>query len=182
MVGEGQMGASGDDEIAVAGEQPLTAEGLDLLDECLGIDDHRLAENASNPGTQDTRGDQMGDVFLPIDHDGVAGVGAAPPSGHDLGVFGEQVYDLALAFIAPLSADNNYDWHCVLRRRRHALVPGARAGTWFLVHVIMESKRNGTHGSPTLVDASRVAVPVAMPAQVELGQAEHDFAALRAPA
>jgi len=31
-------------------------------------------------------------------------------AGHNVEMFGQQVNDLALAFIAPLSADNNYDF------------------------------------------------------------------------
>ena len=122
----------------------------------------------------------MGDVFFPIDDDGVAGVSATAPARHDLGVFGEQVNDLTLAFIAPLSANDYYYWHLVLRPRRRAEKEAARAGMCFLVHVIMESKRNGTNRCASLVNTSGVGVPVTVPTQIQLGQPEHNLIAIGA--
>ena len=122
----------------------------------------------------------MGDILFSVDDDGVTGIGPTAPARHDVGVFGEQVNDLALAFIAPLSADDNYNWHFVLLRARlRTRKENASASICFLVHVIVESKRNGTNRRSALVDASSVAVPVPVPTQVELGQMKHDFVAVR---
>ena len=45
---------------------------------------------------------------LPIaHHHGVAGVGAALVAHDDVGLLGEDVDDLALAFVAPLGADDD---------------------------------------------------------------------------
>ena len=44
---------------------------------------------------------------LAADDDGVAGVVSAVVARHDLDLLGEQVDDLALAFVAPLAARHN---------------------------------------------------------------------------
>ena len=177
-MGKGQVRAPANHQIAVVRQQAMATEGADLLDQCVGVDDHALAQHASNAWPQNARRNQVRDVLFPVHDDGVAGVGAATPTRHHMGVFREQVDDLALAFIAPLSANNYYDWHLVLRLLARAEKPDAPTGMCFLVHVLMESKRNGTHGRTALVDASGVVVAVAVPAQVELGQAKHDFVAV----
>ena len=52
--------------------------------------------------------------------DGVAGVVAAVVAGHDLDLLREQVDDLALAFVAPLGAD---DRRCSAWSTRHCSEP-----------------------------------------------------------
>jgi hypothetical protein len=47
------------------------------------------------------------DEFLALDDDGVAGIVASGIAGHDGKVVGEHVDNLALAFIAPLRADDD---------------------------------------------------------------------------
>ena len=52
--------------------------------------------------------------------DGVAGVVAAVVAGDDVEAVGEQVDDLALALVAPLSAQNGHDFHGSTPRLRVA--------------------------------------------------------------
>ena len=63
------------------------------------------------PGWQHARRHQVRDELLAVDHQRVAGVGAAAVAHDDVGALGEQVDDLALAFIAPLGADDDDDGH-----------------------------------------------------------------------
>lgn len=51
--------------------------------------------------------DEVQDVFLRADEDGVAGVVAARVAHDDVGRLGEHVDDFAFALVAPLSADQN---------------------------------------------------------------------------
>ena len=55
-------------------------------------------------------------VGLVAHDDGVSGVVAPLAPGHDLGVLGQQVHQLALAFVAPLGAQHHA--HAVQLRRR----------------------------------------------------------------
>ena len=59
------------------------------------------------PRAQDAGGDEVQDVFRAADDDGVAGVVAALGADDDVGLLGEDVDDLAFAFVAPLGADQN---------------------------------------------------------------------------
>ena len=57
---------------------------------------------------------------LAVAHDRVAGVVAALEADDDVRPLGEQVGDLALAFVAPLGADENYSWHRMVSVRGRA--------------------------------------------------------------
>ena len=71
----------------------------------------------------------MEDEFFLPDLDRVAGVVAALGADDDIGLLGEDVDDLAFAFIAPLGADEN-GVHGKLRwrARTESLVPDASVG------------------------------------------------------
>src|SRR5690606_38231294 len=49
------------------------------------------------------------DVFLPADHQRVAGIVATLETCDGRGFLGQQVDDLALALVAPLGADDDYE-------------------------------------------------------------------------
>jgi hypothetical protein len=49
----------------------------------------------------------VADKGFAFDHHGVAGVVSALKTGNDRGVFGQDVYNLALALVAPLGTDDN---------------------------------------------------------------------------
>ncbi len=85
-------------------------EGVELGDQDFEIDDAPVADHARLPADDAAR--QGADlVGLVADHDGVACVRAALVAAHDVGVLGEQVDDLALAFVAPLRAHDHGSGH-----------------------------------------------------------------------
>ena len=85
-------------------------ERVELGDQHLEIDDAAVADDARDAADDAAR--QGADlVRLVADHDGVACVRAALVAAHDVGVLGEQVDDLALAFVAPLRAHNHGSGH-----------------------------------------------------------------------
>ena len=53
----------------------------------------------------------MQDRLFSVDDEGVAGIIAALKSDYDIRVLGEEVDDLALALISPLSSDDSYVGH-----------------------------------------------------------------------
>ena len=104
--------ALADDEVAIVAEQAARLALVDLLEEHLGIDDHAVAEHAAlAAAAQHARRDEVRDQLLPVDDERVAGVGAAAVADHDVGELGVEVDDLALAFVAPLGADDDYVGH-----------------------------------------------------------------------
>ncbi len=66
---------------------------------------------ASTPGRRMPLGDQLEDEFLFADENRVAGIVAALIARDDVEALGQQVDYFALAFIAPLRAENNYVAH-----------------------------------------------------------------------
>ncbi len=96
---------------AIADEQVLPdldpdfAQALDFADERDRIDHDAVADDADFAPPQNAGGNEVQDVFFSAVDDGVAGVVAALAADDDIGVAGEDVDDFALAFIAPLRAD-----------------------------------------------------------------------------
>ena len=68
---------------------------------------HAVADQAERVFAQDARRDQVQDGLLALDHQRVAGVVAALEAHDGADALGEQIDDLALAFVAPLRAQND---------------------------------------------------------------------------
>ena len=83
-------------------------EAVNLLDQRRKMDHDPIADNAGHAGMQNARRDQVQNRLLTIDNQGVAGVVAALKAHHSLCLLSQQVHDLALAFVTPLSADDHY--------------------------------------------------------------------------
>src|SRR2546423_1152591 len=98
---------------AVADQQVLAnfdsefAQSLDLLHQRDWIDDDAVADDASFAAPQNSRGDQMENVFRAAMNDSVAGVIPALAPDHDVRLGGKHIDDFAFAFVAPLRADEN---------------------------------------------------------------------------
>ena len=69
---------------------------------------HAVADQAKHAFAQDSRRNQMQHRFLAADDQRVAGVVAALETRDRADPLGQQVDDLALAFVAPLRAKNYY--------------------------------------------------------------------------
>ena len=104
VVGHDDVGLAADDEPARRHVHAPCPQGIHLLAQHLGIEHHAVADEAGGAGVQDAGGEQVHDGFFAADHQGMAGVVAALEPDHGLGRFGQQVDDLAFAFIAPLGA------------------------------------------------------------------------------
>ena len=89
-----------------------------LIDEADGVRDHAIADDAKFVFAEDARRHEMQDVFLSADENGVPGVVAAGVADDDVRIFGEHVNDFALAFVAPLGADENRVCHKFFRNPR----------------------------------------------------------------
>ena len=105
MMGEDDMGMVADQEVA-ANADAAGAKGFDLLEELFGIDDHAVGDDRLNAGPKHAGGQQGEFEGLAIDNDGMAGVGSAVETDHEVVLIGEQINDLALGLVAPLQADD----------------------------------------------------------------------------
>ena len=86
----------------------LGGEPVELREESLRVEHDPVADDATGPVVQDTRGNLVQDELGISDADGVAGVGSALVADHEIRPLGEHVDQLALAFVAPLGADDNH--------------------------------------------------------------------------
>ena len=78
---------------------------LQLLHEVERVHHDAVADDAVLAVVEDAAGDEVEDVLLAAHDDGVTGIGSALEARYDISLLGKEVYDLALAFIAPLGAD-----------------------------------------------------------------------------
>ena len=99
----------------------------DLLEQRVRIDHHAVAQHARLAGMADTGGHEVGDELLAVDHERVAGIRSAAVAHDDIGALGEQIDDLALALITPLSADDDDDRHQAFNSAINEAVSPARA-------------------------------------------------------
>ena len=96
-------------------EAPLELEApafdlLKLLHEVKRVHDDAVADYAVLAVVQNARGHEVENVFLVPDNDRMARVRAALEADNDIRFLGQEVNNLALAFIAPLGA-NEYSIH-----------------------------------------------------------------------
>ena len=79
---------------------------VDFGEERLRIDHDAVADDAGDARMQDARRDEPQDELRAVDVDGMPGVVPALVAGDDVETRRQQIDDLALAFIAPLSAEH----------------------------------------------------------------------------
>jgi hypothetical protein len=107
-----------DHQLPVVLEIAALLEVDDLAEEDLRIEHHAVADDAALAGVENAGGDQVQDHLLITDHQGMTGIVPPLVADHLLGVLGVDVNDLALAFVAPLGAYNDYVCHDVYSPRR----------------------------------------------------------------
>ncbi len=119
MVGQDDLGAIGNEELAVYREAGF-AQLFDFVEKGLRVKHDAVADDALAAGAEDAAGDKLQDELAAVDDDGVAGVVAAGVTGDDGEALGEDVDDFAFAFVAPLGSedDGGLAMGCAARRRR----------------------------------------------------------------
>ena len=109
-----------------------------FLQEGEGIEYNPIPDYAAAPFAQHAAWDELKDELLALDRDRVSRIMAARIASHDVEALGENVNDLAFAFVAPLRADN----HCCLANSQlHTPFAGARyrARTTAQIHTQLAS-------------------------------------------
>ena len=102
VVGHDDVRVAGD--LEVVGGDALLGEHVDLGQQDLGVNDAAVADHGVGALVHDAGGDLVERELLAVRDDGVAGVGTAGVAADDVKVAGDEVGDLALALVAPLSS------------------------------------------------------------------------------
>lgn len=106
MIGQDEVSGFAQEQVAVDLHAQLQ-EAFDFPDQGKGIDDHAIPDNAHFVITEDARRNEVEDVFLFAYIYSMAGVVPPLAANDDVGLFGENIDDLSLTFIAPLGANKD---------------------------------------------------------------------------
>src|SRR5262245_56794359 len=106
----------GDAEIVAGDADPELLHLGDLLGQSPGVDHHAIADDRELALAHHARGQERELVGHPVDHERMAGIVAALEAHHDIGALGQPIDDLALAFVAPLRADDHDIGHVKVLR------------------------------------------------------------------
>ena len=90
-------------DLEALGGDALLGEHVDLLEEDLRVHDAAVADHGEGALVHDAGGNLVKRELLAVGDDGVTGVGAAGVAADHVEVAGDEVSDLALALVAPLS-------------------------------------------------------------------------------
>ncbi len=101
----------GDAQVVAGDDDALLAQGRDLLHQMVRVDHDAVADDRQLAGAHDARGQQRELVGDAVDDERVAGVVPALEAHDDVRLDGQPVDDLALAFVAPLGADDDHVRH-----------------------------------------------------------------------
>ena len=110
VIGQDDVGAIADQQPPLVIEAQFL-EHLHLFRQRGGIDHHTVADDAFFIGAENAGGNQVQDVLVAVEDDGMPGVVPALVTRHHVGLFGEQIDDLALPFISPLHSDDDKNRH-----------------------------------------------------------------------
>ena len=105
VIGHDHVGAITDAQVG-ANANAACAECVDLLQEFLRINHHAVTNDAGLVAVQNSGRDQVQRVALIAHLHGVAGIGATVVANDHVMLRGEQVNDLAFAFVPPLKSNN----------------------------------------------------------------------------
>ena len=92
------------------GQAPLL-EAVHFTYQHAGIEHHSVSNHAQFAPMKDSGGDQVEDMLLPVYDQSVSGVVSALKPDDQIRPLRKQIDNLALSFIAPLSAHYNYIRH-----------------------------------------------------------------------
>ncbi len=90
------------------GRDALVFKHLDLFQQGAGRQHDAITHQTAHAIAQYARGDQVQDCLFSIDYQGMPGIVAALEPYHGGHSFGQQINDLALAFVTPLGTDDDY--------------------------------------------------------------------------
>ena len=105
VIRERHVGGGG--HLQATGVNVIAGQHRQLAQQHLGIDHRAGSDQAGGIGVKDSRGDQVQLEHLTIDNDGVPGVDTTLITHDDVSRAAEQIGDLSLALVTPLSTDDD---------------------------------------------------------------------------
>ena len=90
---------------------PCDLQIVKFFEQHCRVDHHAVADDIHGAGVEDARWHDMQLERTALVDDGVAGVVAATIADDQARTLGQQIDDMALAFVTPLGADNRDDRH-----------------------------------------------------------------------
>src|SRR4029077_8916722 len=88
------------------GQMSLRFQSGDFFKEDFRIYDDAVADHAEFVGVEGTGGNEGKDCFFAVDDQRMARIVTTLKAHHDIRIVGKEIYDLALTFVSPLSADD----------------------------------------------------------------------------
>ncbi len=116
VVGHHHVGALADEELG--GADGFGLEIGELFEQHGRVDDHAVADHIDRAWVEDARRHDVQLELAVLVQDGVAGVVAPAIADHQACLVGQQIDNVAFAFVAPLGADHSDDRHSVLPSRK----------------------------------------------------------------
>src|ERR1700720_2290661 len=110
MVGKYQVRARADEDARGRNLEALRHQTVGFFEEGFRIDHHPIAEHTGLAGMNDAGGNQMEHKRAVTYKDGMSCVVPALIANDDVEALGQQIDNLAFAFIAPLGADYDDDF------------------------------------------------------------------------
>ena len=95
----------------LVGRNALFVQAVDFAQHGLGVDHHARTYHICAVRIQNARRNELQLVFDTVCHDRVAGIIAALTADNQVSFARENINKLALAFVAPLGAENYLTWH-----------------------------------------------------------------------
>ena len=93
------------------GRHALFMQAVDLAQHRLGVDDHARPDDVDAVRVQDAGRDELQLILFVVYHNRVAGIVAALAAHDQISLARKNINELALAFVAPLGAENYLTWH-----------------------------------------------------------------------
>ena len=111
MPGQQQRGPVADFQILRGDGNALAGNVLDLIPETFRIQRHAVAQNVYHTRAEQAGGEQVQGEFAVFIDNGMPGVAAALVADDHVIIRREQVYHTALAFVAPVNANDRCVCH-----------------------------------------------------------------------
>ena len=106
MIGHQDLSALGDDQVGSG--HTLIGDALQLGYQLLDVQCHAVSDDVGDVRVENTGGQNVQRKAAIIVDDGVARVGSALKADDNIGLLGQHIGDLALAFVAPVGADDRF--------------------------------------------------------------------------
>ena len=134
VIGHDDMRVKADHQVAGCYVPARFLEAIHFTYQFAGIKHHSVSDHAQFVSMKDSGGDKVENMLLPVYDQRVAGIVSALKPDDEIRLFSKQIDNLALTFIAPLSAHYDYIRHVFIFLSSHIVRPITRSKRKDTVH------------------------------------------------